>query len=306
MGDPAPNVGGIPPVQADPLPGAEEENHAPAIVAQPAMAVQAVSVANFQVPPPEKFSFKPEDWIRWIRGFERFRKATGLDQKSGDNQVNTLVYSMGEEAEDIMISFGLTADDAKQYELVKNRFENHFIVKRNIIFERAKFNLRSQQQGESVETFITDLHCLAEHCEFGVLKDELIRDRIVVGLRDKKLSEKLQLDSKLTLEKAVTQARQSETVKKQQGILQGTQPGFPSANVDQISKKVGKSKRKDQRDKPPRNPKLAGKTRERKCTRCLGTPHSKQECPAKDSKCNMFHKGTLGKSMQIPVEKESR
>ena len=173
---------------------------------------------------------------------------------------------MGEEADDIMISFGLTADDAKQYELVKNRFENHFIVKRNIIFERAKFNLRSQQQGESVETFITDLHCLAGHWEFGVLKDELIRDTIVVGLRDKKLSEKLQLDSKLTLEKAVTQARQSETVKKQQGILQGTQPDPPSANVDQISKKVGKGKRKDQRDKPPRNPKLAGKTRETKCT----------------------------------------
>ena len=77
---------------------------------------------------------------------------------------------MGEEADDITISFGLTADDAKQYELVKNRFENHFIVKRNIIFERAEFNLRSQQQGEPVETFITDLHCLAEHCEFGVLK----------------------------------------------------------------------------------------------------------------------------------------
>ena len=100
-----------------------------------------------------------------------FEKRQASDQKSGDNQVNSLVYSMGEEADDIMISFGLTADDTKQYELVKNRFE-----KRNIIFERAKFNLRSQQQGESVETFITDLHCLAEHCEFGVLKDELIRD----------------------------------------------------------------------------------------------------------------------------------
>ena len=107
MGDPAPNDGEIPPVQAAQLPAADAENHAPAIVAQPAMAVQAVSVANYQVPPPDKFSFKPEDWTRWIRRFERFRKATGLDQKSGENQVNTLVYSMGEEADDIMVSFGL-------------------------------------------------------------------------------------------------------------------------------------------------------------------------------------------------------
>ena len=242
MGDPAPNVGGIPPVQADPLPGADEENHAPAIVAQPAMAVQAVSVANYQVPPPEKFRFKPEDWIRWIRRFERFRKATGLDQKSGDNQVNTLVYSMGEEADDIMISFGLTADDAKQYELVKNRFESHFIVKRNIIFERAKFNLRSQQQGESVETFITDLHCLAKHCEFGVLKDERIRDRIVVGLRDKKLSEKLQLDSKLTLEKAVTQARQSETVKNSKAFYRAPNQTLPQLMWIRFRRKWAKAK----------------------------------------------------------------
>ena len=102
-----------------------------------------------------------------------------------------------------------------------------------------------------------------------------------MGLKDKKLSDKLQLNPKLTLEKAVTQARQSETVKKQQDILQGTQPDPPSANVDQISKKRGKGgKRKDQKDKPPKSSTLAGTTPETKCTRCLGTPHSKQECPA--------------------------
>ena len=72
MGDPAPNNGEIPLVQAAQLPAADAENHAPAIVAQRAMAVQVISVANYQVPPPEKFSFKPEDWTRWIRRFERF------------------------------------------------------------------------------------------------------------------------------------------------------------------------------------------------------------------------------------------
>ena len=89
MGDPAPNDGEIPPVQADQLPAADAENHASAIISQQAMAVEAVSVANYQVPPPEKLSFKPEDWTRWIRRFEQIRKVTGLDQKSGENQVNT-------------------------------------------------------------------------------------------------------------------------------------------------------------------------------------------------------------------------
>lgn len=68
------------------------------------------------------------------------------------------------------------------------------------------------------------------HCEVGVLNDELIRDRIVVELKDKKLSEKLQSDPKLTLDKAANQARQSEAVKKQQGILYRA----PNQNLPQL------------------------------------------------------------------------
>jgi len=78
---------------------------------------------------------------------------------------------------------------------VKGRFEAHFVVKRNAIFElRSKSNLRGQQIGESVHNFITDSYCLAEYCEFGALRDDLIRDRIMLAVKDKKLSEQLQLD----------------------------------------------------------------------------------------------------------------
>ena len=48
----------------------------------------------------------------------------------------------------------------------------------------------------------------------------MIQDRIVVGLQDAKLSEKLQLNPALTLPKALNQARQSEAVKKQQALMQ--------------------------------------------------------------------------------------
>ena len=73
----------------------------------------------------------------------------------------------------------------------KKKFENYFIAKRNIIFERAKYISRSQQAGESVDSIITDLYGLESYCNFGALKEELIRDRIVVGLQNRELSEKL-------------------------------------------------------------------------------------------------------------------
>ena len=53
-----------------------------------------------------------------------------------------------------------------------------------------------------MEQFITSLYNLAENCEYGEMKGEMIRDRIVVGTRDRALSEQLQLDTELTLEKA--------------------------------------------------------------------------------------------------------
>ena len=134
---------------------------------------------------------------------------------------------MGDAAEDIFRSFKLdeTKKEHEDYQLVKTRFENHFVKRRNVIFERARFNKRSQQDGESVESFVLALYSLAEHCSYGSLHDEMIRDRLVVGLLDSKVSETLQLDPDLTLDKAVTTARQRETVKQQQKVVRGSKEG---------------------------------------------------------------------------------
>ena len=111
---------------------------------------------------------------------------------------------MGDAAEDILRSFSLSEEQLQSYETVLEKFHGYFVKKRNIIFERARFNQRRQQEGESVDDFITSLHSLSEHCNYGQLREEMIRDRIVVGLCDSALSEKLQLESDLTLEKAIT------------------------------------------------------------------------------------------------------
>ena len=138
--------------------------------------------------------------------------------------MNALLYAMGGDAEDIMASFFFADEgDSKKYDVVKGKFDSHFITKKNVIYERAKFNQRAQGQDESVENFITALHSLAEFCEYGSLKEEMICDCLVVGLRDGKLSEKLQMDASLKLKRAVQQVRQSESVKKQQGVIRSGQ-----------------------------------------------------------------------------------
>ena len=75
---------------------------------------------------------------------------------------------------------------------------NHCIGK-TIIYERYKFNNRSQEQAESIDT-----------CELGTLKDDLIRDRIVCGVRDNGIRRKLFKESGLSLPKCVDICRTNE------------------------------------------------------------------------------------------------
>ena len=64
----------------------------------------------------------------------------------------------------------------------------------------------------------------------------MIRDRLVVGLLSARLSEKLQLDAELILEKAITQVRQAEAIKFQQSLIRGEGAGKPDIPVGSVNK----------------------------------------------------------------------
>ena len=88
-------------------------------------------MTSYQVTAPEPFNFThTEEWPRWIRRFKRFRQASGLVEKSEENQVNTLIYSMGDDADDIFQAFKLSVEDMKKYDTVKGKFDNYFIKKK--------------------------------------------------------------------------------------------------------------------------------------------------------------------------------
>ena len=104
---------------------------------------------TFQVVPPGQFDFhRPNDWPKWIRRFERFHHASGLKEKDEETQVHTLIYTMGHEANDILSSFALVEADRKKYVTVCDKFNQYFVKRKNIIFERVRFNQRQQAEGE--------------------------------------------------------------------------------------------------------------------------------------------------------------
>ena len=63
----------------------------------------------------------------------------------------------------------------------------------------------------------------------------MIRDRLVVGIRDGAFSERLKLNANLTLDKAKLAIRQKEAVHKQQDFLKGDSKSNPIA-IDAVVK----------------------------------------------------------------------
>ena len=174
--------------------------------------VAAVTIMAFK--PPDNFNFSTqEQWPAWRQRFLRYRTASELSKKTVDVQTSVLIDSMCPTAEEIFNMFDVEEEETTFDEII-DLFNGYFTPKVNVIHERAIFHQRSQLAGENIETYVRSLYEHAEHADFRD-KESTIRDRLVVGLRDRELSEKLQLQPDLTLKTAIDVARQHEQVKVQ-------------------------------------------------------------------------------------------
>lgn len=155
--------------------------------------------------PPDNFIFdKPGEWPSWRQRFVRYRTAAKLTEEDGTVKVSTLIYAMGNKAENINKSFVFNEREKEDdFETVLKKYDDYFVPQTNVIHERVQFHQRTQRPGEKAETFIRALYELSENCDFGANRNENIRDRLVVGIRDKDLSKRLQLIKALTLDVAV-------------------------------------------------------------------------------------------------------
>src|SRR6185436_6949946 len=95
------------------------------------------------------------------------------------------------DAYELFQTMQLSESDAKKIYKVIDAFDRHFVGETNITYERYVFNRRLQESGESFDTFFTDLRKLVRTCDYSTLEDSILRDRIVIGIRDDATRKKL-------------------------------------------------------------------------------------------------------------------
>ena len=153
-----------------------------------------------------------ERWKEWKERFQHYLVAAKLKNEEDEVKVSTLLTLIGADAHRIYTTFTWTAPDDKQkLDEVLKKFDEYCNPRKNTIFERFRFNSRQQQGGESLDQFVSSLRQLAANCDFeNVTPDQLLCDRIVFGIADAKVRERLLRESDLTLTKCLDICRACE------------------------------------------------------------------------------------------------
>lgn len=213
-----------------------------------------------------------DNWKRFKQRFNIYLAASGAGGNDEKLKASIFLHVIGEDALDIYDSFQLNEANLMLTALM-DKFEEYFVPKQNVTFERYKFFTHSQKQGVPFDQYLAELHTLSKTCEFGTLKDSLDRDRIVCGTQDNALHERLLRETGLTLEKCVTTCRAAETTRAQAMELRREESAVHIVKKEQ--KRKSPTKQNDTREK----------SSEYKCKRC-GNSHKPKSCPAYGKSCN--------------------
>lgn len=147
------------------------------------MVVQQHNPLNLRPPPPLSLDGNlAEKWKKWRKKFEIFMEATESSSKQDDAKIAILLYTLGDEAQELFETFEFEENEESNYEIVLQTFETCCVPKKSESVSRHLFFQRSQKEGETIEEFTTDLKRFRLDCSIGKLKNSLIKDRIISGI----------------------------------------------------------------------------------------------------------------------------
>ena len=215
------------------------------------------------------------NWKYFKSSWQNYFVALELKKKDPTVQIATLKAVMGKECFQIYEHLPLSDEEHKDLDTILSALTEHFELKTNVIYERYIFNSCKQENTKNIESYLARLRKLAATCEYGALLDEMLRDRIVIGISDNQIRARLLRESKLTLQKGLEICRSSE-----QANLH-LQQMDPAESAHYIK---GKGKLQSRKQSKQKTEGII-----RSCLFC-GKSHTRGRCPAYGTTCSICNK----------------
>ena len=145
------------------------------------------------------------NWEEYVEQLEQFFLANDIEDEGKKRAV--LLSSCGSKSYSLFKN--LTAPDQpkdKAFEVLKTLMKDHVNPTPSIIMQRFKFYKRDREPTENVATYLAELKKLSRDCDFRASLNDMLRDRLICGVRDDKIQQRLLSEANLTLDGAVTLA----------------------------------------------------------------------------------------------------
>lgn len=249
------------------------------------------------IPPPKEISWtenRLEDFKVFKTAYENFEIATQLDGKEDKIRVASLLAIIGSKGVKMYNNLTLTAAEKMSVTSILQKMEEFLKPTQNTIYDRYVFNSATQREDESIPEFVSRLRSLVKNCSFGDLENELLRDRLVIGVESIELRKHLLSIPNLTFEEAMKKCKVYEATNLQLEKIE--------SKASDLSFSVNKIQHKQK----------FNAQQVKKCKWCGGShKRVKQACPAYGSICsnckrkNHFKNVCLSKNVNIVMEDNS-
>ncbi len=196
--------------------------------------------------------------------------ASELGKKEPDVQVAILLNVAGPEAQEIHEQFQFVNDDDKKaYLKILDKFGDYCKTRKNVVYERYRFWSRNQIEDEPVDKWVKELRTIAADCEFKDQEDSMIRDKVVFGICDGRIKERMLRDTDLNLQKALDICRAAESTKSQ--MKEMAQDDMSSSSIHEMAsfEKTGNGRKRETKEGDKRS-----------CYRCGKVGHISPDCPS--------------------------
>ena len=157
-----------------------------------------------------QFDPQTENWTNYTERLGHYFVANGVDD-AGKRKAILLAACGPATFKLIQSVVGVDALQRSTYPEIVATMKEHFDPPPSPIVQRFKFNSRMQEERESITSYLAALRALAEHCNYGDILSNMLKDRLVCGVNNAKIQNRLLAEKNLTYHRAKELALAQET-----------------------------------------------------------------------------------------------
>ena len=162
---------------------------------------------NFNAKPPEPLKVVTDavsNWKPWKQLWQNYAIVADIQSESRSPEFIKPLFITTMGIEGLQIYNVCDPEDTDTVNEIILKLDEHILGQTNEKCERYKFNARRQMCEEVIDAYVAALKILQKTCTFyDCLKDSLLRDRIVLGVRDNGVRKRLLQERSLDLSRCI-------------------------------------------------------------------------------------------------------